>query len=164
MRHIQGIILIFTVTSLCGCLGTAMYVNAKIDCASTPDKLPPKARYEFPFRLVYEIDGRQSSIEDTQICQFAGNRCINGAKEMAWKETLASGRRELPNIHPDNREIYEVQLCDCSLQVAGIGCSLISPAAHLSLKVRDSTSEVSSPPRVRVVSFEQKMAEARNKP
>lgn len=58
---------------------------------------PPEIKYgEFPFKLVYEVDGERKEIEDTLICEFDGfdwNEA-NG-RYRKWKRRLASGNNEI---------------------------------------------------------------------
>lgn len=68
----------------------------------TPEK--PEITYgEFPFKLVYELDGETKVIEDTIICEFDGfvNRGTAG-KARRWKTTLKSGNEQLTllNLRP----------------------------------------------------------------
>ena len=56
----------------------------------------PEIRYgEFPFRLVYEINGEQIVIEDTIICEFDGIGRGGGSKWRRWTSRLASGDEEI---------------------------------------------------------------------
>ena len=69
-----------------------------------PDK--PVIRYgEFPFRLVYEIDGERHVIEDTIICQYDGFALDGSGKYRKWKTRLASGEGTNDYITLLNNEV-----------------------------------------------------------
>jgi len=62
-----------------------------------PNPPMPKVRYgEFPFRLVYELNGDEIIIEDTIICEFDGvgwNEATG--KYRKWKSHYASGNERI---------------------------------------------------------------------
>lgn len=68
-----------------------------IGTMSQPDPPKPKITYgEFPFKLVYDIDGKRKVIEDTLICEFDGVGMDEGrGKFRKWKEQLASGNENV---------------------------------------------------------------------
>ena len=60
----------------------------------TPPK--PKNTYgEFPFRLVYEVDGEQFTVDDVLICEFTGRGGYDGSgnKILSWDMRLLSGNK-----------------------------------------------------------------------
>ena len=51
---------------------------------------------EFPFKLVYKIDGQQKVINDTLICKYDGIGMNEGqGKYRQWKSQLASGNKDI---------------------------------------------------------------------
>jgi hypothetical protein len=51
---------------------------------------------EFPFRLMYEVNGYQKVIEDTLIYEFDGYGADEGrGKYRKWKKRLASGNERI---------------------------------------------------------------------
>jgi hypothetical protein len=58
-----------------------------------PSQPAPKNTYgEFPFRIVYEVDGERFVIEDTLICEYKGRGADAGrGKFLRWDVKLASG-------------------------------------------------------------------------
>ena len=75
----------------------------------------PEIKYgEFPFRLVYEIDGEQKIVEDVIVCEYDGIGMNEGSgKYIKWKSYLKSNRKE---------EIVLLSL--------GIGKKIIYPAGN----------------------------------
>lgn len=66
-------------------------------------KKPAITYGEFPFKLVYEIDGKKKLIEDTIVCEFDGFVNYGTAgKVRRWKTTLKSGNEQLTllNLYP----------------------------------------------------------------
>ncbi len=54
---------------------------------------PAMIRYgEFPFKLVYELNGNEVTIEDTVICEFGGMRFGSNGWWRKWEGHLASGK------------------------------------------------------------------------
>lgn len=66
---------------------------------------PPKPAItygEFPFRLVYQINGETKVIEDTLICEYDGIGMDEGrGKYRKWKERLASGNQKILLLNTD---------------------------------------------------------------
>jgi len=62
-----------------------------------PNPPLPEIRYgEFPFKLVYTINGEVKVIEDTVICEFDGiGTDLSTGKHRKWKSRLASGNEEV---------------------------------------------------------------------
>lgn len=49
---------------------------------------------EFPFRVIYEINGEQIVIDDVLICKYAGRGMDTGSGNyLVWNEDLASGKK-----------------------------------------------------------------------
>ncbi|WRS28606.1 hypothetical protein U6B65_05615 [Oscillospiraceae bacterium MB08-C2-2] len=74
-----------------------------------PDPPSPKITYgEFPFHLVYEIDGMQVIVEDSLICEYNGIGMDEGrGKFRQWKKYLASGNERISLLRVnDYKEIY----------------------------------------------------------
>lgn len=58
----------------------------------SPNPPRPEIKYgEFPFKLVYEINGEQKTIEDTLICEYDGLNITEAGKYLKWKRRLFSG-------------------------------------------------------------------------
>jgi len=72
----------------------------------SPEK--PVIRYgEFPFRLVYEINGRRELIEDTLIIKYKGVGIDEGrGKFRKWESRLASGNEGITLFKNELIEIY----------------------------------------------------------
>lgn len=71
---------------------------------------PPKPKIthgEFPFRLVYEIDGETKVVEDVLICEYDGFGA-NAArgKYRQWKSYLASGNTRITLFKNEEIEIF----------------------------------------------------------
>lgn len=71
---------------------------------------PPKPKIthgEFPFRLVYEIDGEIKVVEDVLICEYDGFGA-NAArgKYRQWKSYLASGNTRITLFKNEEIEIF----------------------------------------------------------
>lgn len=69
-----------------------------------PNPLKPEITYgEFPFKLVYEINGKKKVIEDSLICEYDGIGINEGqGKYRKWKDHLASGKKELLLLKVNN--------------------------------------------------------------
>jgi len=66
-----------------------LYPMAHVIKFFTPTPPEPINTYgEFPFRLVYEVDGEQFTVEDVLVCEFDG-RGENG-KSIIWKGRMLS--------------------------------------------------------------------------
>jgi hypothetical protein len=56
---------------------------------------PMNKQGEFPFRIVYEIDGFQTVIEDTLICEYKGTGINEGVgKHLVWNAYLKSDKND----------------------------------------------------------------------
>lgn len=73
-----------------------------------PNPPAPDITYgEFPFRLVYEIDGETKVIEDTVICEFDGFKNMGSAgNKRVWKSQLKSGKEHITLL--DLRPLQEI--------------------------------------------------------
>ncbi len=62
-----------------------------------PNPPKPKIAYgEFPFKLIYELDGETKVIEDTIICEFDGFELRGeSGRYCKWKTYLKSGNEQL---------------------------------------------------------------------
>ena len=74
-----------------------------IGIALSPNLAKPEITYgEFPFRLVYEINGERIVIEDSLICEFKGFGANEGTgKYRQWSKRLESGGQELILLEVD---------------------------------------------------------------
>ena len=73
------------------------YVIAMFEAAPEPPQ--PEITYgEFPFRLVYELDGKEIVVEDIKICEYDGVISGSNGKHRKWKGYLASDS--------DNRNVF----------------------------------------------------------
>ena len=86
---------------------------ASIGFASLPNPAIPAITYgEFPFRLVYELNGEQIIIEDTIICEFEGIGIDAGrGKHRRWSARFASNGEEVTYrgvvlLKDDEKTIY----------------------------------------------------------
>ena len=73
-----------------------------------PKPPEPKITHgEFPFRLVYEIDGETKVVEDVLICEYDGFGA-NAArgKYRQWKSYLASGNTRITLFRNEEIEIF----------------------------------------------------------
>jgi hypothetical protein len=69
------------------------WVMLSVGSLFSPNPPKPQITYgEFPFTLIYEIDGERKIINDTLICEFDGfGGGVSLDKYREWKGTLASG-------------------------------------------------------------------------
>jgi hypothetical protein len=89
-----------------------------ISLLPNPSK-PEITHGEFPFRLVYLVNGETKVIEDTLICDYDGIGMNEGTgKYRQWKERLASGNQKVLLLNLDgaigttfpNRKILEQEI------------------------------------------------------
>ena len=73
-----------------------------------PDPPQPQITYgEFPFTLVYELNGEVIVLEDTKICEYDGVGVGSNGKYRKWIGRLAdSGNGDVFIISDDTREVY----------------------------------------------------------
>ena len=74
-------------------MAIVLFVFIGVGHLLVPGPPRPAVRYgEFPFRVVYEVNGETLTIEDTVICEYAGveSRGI-GTKIRTWTSRLKSG-------------------------------------------------------------------------
>lgn len=75
----------------------------------TPNPPKPEIMHgEFPFRLVYEVNGQRKVVQDILICDYCGIGMDEGrGKYRKWKDRLASGNKDILLIKVNNtKEIY----------------------------------------------------------
>lgn len=80
--------------ALTGCAG-ALALDAKLQCATEPDRAPARTRGEFPFRLTYVSQGQRHVLEDATVCQLKRASCDASGRPDTWTETLKSGRPDV---------------------------------------------------------------------
>ena len=74
-----------------------------------PNPPKPEITYqEFPFNLVYEIDGEIFEINDAYVCEFDGFRYSAGSgdKSRVWKVSLKSGNERTTLLKTEEFEIF----------------------------------------------------------
>ena len=84
------------------------YITYIFKVWSIPDPPKPKITYgEFPFTLVYEINGEEKVIEDILICEYDGIVVYGGIpnKMRSWKESLKSGNKRIILLKIDETNI-----------------------------------------------------------
>ena len=68
----------------------------------------PKVTYgEFPFTLVYEINGEEKIIEDTLICKYDGVQWVGDFvyATRSWKESFKSGNKRIELLQIDETTV-----------------------------------------------------------
>lgn len=94
---------------------------------------PPKIKYgEFPFKLVYEINGERVTVEDTLICEYDGIGWNEGTgKHRKWKSYLESNREErsilLLELEDHTKIYYSTYMPGYYMGDMGKGNSLNAP-------------------------------------
>jgi len=90
-----------------------------------PNPPRPENTYgEFPFRLVYVIEGKTKVIEDTLICEFNGFGWDEGnGKHIKWDARLANGNKLTKFLFTDDSQ-YGIKLFDGFIEGQG-GTSII---------------------------------------
>ena len=85
------------------------WVMIAIGLIVSPNPPKPEITYgEFPFRLVYEINGQQKMIEDTLICEYDGIGLDEGrGKYRKWKQRLASENESIILLKVDDTKEIE---------------------------------------------------------
>ncbi|MBQ9921792.1 MAG: hypothetical protein IJO52_06375 [Clostridia bacterium] len=75
---------------------------------SSETPMPMVTYGEFPFRLVYEIDGEIFEINDAYVCEFDGFSSPDGAAATSrvWKTYLKSGNERTTLLKTDEFEIF----------------------------------------------------------
>ena len=124
---IVGIVVLSVVVSVLIILGLISFLVSLpwlpiiTDSVTDPNPPEPKIQYaEFPFTLVYEIDGEVITVQDAYVCEFAGYAWNEGQMEKfrTWKKHLKSNPAEeavLLTIDGD----------------AKIYCNFINPQYHM---------------------------------
>ncbi|CCF16513.1 putative uncharacterized protein [Brevibacillus laterosporus GI-9] len=79
------------------------WVMISLGISSLPNPTKPEITSgEFPFRLVYMINGETKVIEDTLICEYDGIEMDEGhGKYRKWKERLGSGNQKVLLLNAD---------------------------------------------------------------
>ena len=97
-------------------LGLMLLIGSISACSSVPS---PQITYaEFPFEIVYEIDGQTITVTDVYVCEFDGMRWNeNAGKYRQWKGYVKSTGKD-----------HVVLLEDGNLQLA---CGLGSAAYYM---------------------------------
>ena len=75
--------------------------------APTPND--PQITYgEFPFELVYEIDGETVTVSDVYVCEYMGiERSASGDKNRSWRGYVKStGYRGVFLMEDDERKVF----------------------------------------------------------
>lgn len=84
---------------LIGIIGTIVYFMLPwimITMYSGSVSVPDITYGEFPFKLVYELNGKNISIEDTIICKYDGTISMGaGGTKHKWKLWFKSGREQI---------------------------------------------------------------------
>ena len=73
--------------------------------------IPEIKQGEFPFKLVYELNGEQIIVEDTIICKYNGIAAGSNGKSLKWKKFLANNPKEtdvLLKIEGERKIYYAV--------------------------------------------------------
>lgn len=98
------IIVVIAVVAIIAYFVVLPWVMIGLGISLLPDPPKPEITYgEFPFRLVYELNGERKVIEDTLICEYDGIGMNEGqGKYRKWKEHLASGKEKLLLLELDN--------------------------------------------------------------
>lgn len=87
--------------------GFGFYI-AVIQGLTVSEPPPPQITYgEFPFALVYEINGEEKVIEDTLICEYAGVEWVGDFVESyrKWKTSFKSGNERIVLLNIDEKNI-----------------------------------------------------------
>lgn len=113
MKQIRSPIISAIAKSMMVLLGILIFPWASITIGiiMTPNPPKPEITYgEFPFKLVYEINGEQFVVEDVVVCEYDGvgmNEAVG--KYRKWKSYLKSNGKEnivLLDLGDDNSIIY----------------------------------------------------------
>lgn len=117
VKIISAILLVITVviTLICICallLGTYIFVPWAVPWMNyilieNPDK--PTITYgEFPFEIVYEINGEIYEIKDTIICNYAGIELSDvWGKSRTWDSALQSGNEKIVLLDVSDKNITD---------------------------------------------------------
>ncbi len=101
MRKIIALLLclIFIVFSFSGC--KAFFFGAAADAPEPPE--PRIKEGEFPFEIVYEIDGQRVTMQDVYVCRYAGSSSlVTGGKVRYWKGYVKSTGERSPMLLKEN--------------------------------------------------------------
>jgi hypothetical protein len=105
----------------------------------SPSPPTPKITHgEFPFHLVYEAEGKQYTIDDTIICDYAGKGADEGrGKYIKWEERLANGNKITSSFSFTEDNQYGIELFDGVIKDQGsteIICDIGNPEYYLGYK------------------------------
>jgi hypothetical protein len=91
------IIVLIAIAAIIAYFVVVPWATIALGISLMPNPPKPEITYgEFPFRLVYEINGQQKVVQDTLICEYAGIGMNEGrGKYREWKERLASGNQKI---------------------------------------------------------------------
>lgn len=176
MRIVLSLTAAAIILSLSGCMQT-LYVAAaaqeKMKCLSQPDNQPQPSRREasFPFRIAYEIDGRRTVLEDTQICEFKGRTCSALGRSDLWESRFASGKPRILVKQIDKSHEFVAVTGECPVLMTSPQYREVAerPWEHVDflvykhgrLKETISASEFTQAEyRIKVTSFEQWLGES----
>jgi hypothetical protein len=84
----------------------------------------PKITYgEFPFTLVYEINGEERIIKDTLICEYDGVQWVGDFVygHNSWKESLKSGNERIVLLQIDETSVIYYPIADLAYYYMGDG-------------------------------------------
>ncbi|QHI73490.1 immunoglobulin-like domain-containing protein [Aminipila terrae] len=141
LKKIITVIALIALSILLGILSLTVlpWATLFIGLQLAPAPPTPKITHgEFPFHLVYEIDGKQYTIDDTIICDYVGtgNDEAHG-KYIKWDELLAAGNKITSfNYNTDDNQ-YGIELFDGFIKGQGgtsIVCDIGNPQYYLGYK------------------------------
>jgi len=129
---------------------------------------PPKPRIkygEFPFTLVYELNGEEIVIEDVLICKYdgvgwSGDFVLGGNK---WKQSFKSGNRRVVLLEVDETTVIHYPTRDsASYYMGGLGygiafsedAAIADPNTHDVYTDRVSAEELLDKYGIRILSWE----------
>jgi len=94
-------------------ISTIPWILIGLGIALSPTPPKPKNTYgEFPFHLVYEVDGEQFTIDDVIVCEFIGRGANEGSgKFLKWDMRLLSGN-DYGRLAQTRQSIAVVKLLD----------------------------------------------------
>ncbi len=137
-RHNLLKVLAITLVSIFGgifCFVSLPWVLLGLGITLSPNPPIPQITHgEFPFHLVYEVDGKQYTIDDTIICDYA-RISMNEArgKYIIWEECLANGN-EITCFKFTEEDQYGIKLFEGVIRGQGstaIICDIGNPQYYL---------------------------------
>lgn len=102
MKKTQVILIVLV--ALVFCIVALPWALIYIGLLLQPDPPRPEITYgEFPFKLVYEINGERKVIQDTVICEYDGVGMDEGqGKHRKWKQRYVSGNKNITLLKINN--------------------------------------------------------------